>query len=119
MLLVVVQQSKHNVKQGFVDPIIGLGVPSSSSPIDPKMVENTPIFNSNPKKQHCLDHVQESKTKSQEWDKLIANKKSVIKIILDQCDEDIRGEIALGPSYENNFKAEEPIEKPHESTQGL
>ena len=45
--------------------------------------------------------------KSQEWDELIANKKSVIKIILDQCNEDTRAEIALDSSYENNMKAGE------------
>ena len=38
---------EHHVKLGFVDPIIGLDVPSGNSPIDPEMVENTPIFNSN------------------------------------------------------------------------
>ena len=41
--------SKHYVEQGIADPIIGLDVPSSNSLIDCEMVENTPIFNSNPK----------------------------------------------------------------------
>ena len=40
--------SKHHIKLGLVDPIIGLDVSSGNSPIDPEMVENTPIFNLNP-----------------------------------------------------------------------
>ena len=40
--------SKHHVKPGVVDPIIGLNVPSGNIPINPEMVENTCIFNSNP-----------------------------------------------------------------------
>ena len=78
--------SKHYVKLGFVDPIIGLDVPSDNSPIDPNMVENTPIFSLNPQDQQHLDYNHELTVKSQEWDELIANKKSVMKIILDQCD---------------------------------
>ena len=73
------------------------------------MVDNTPIFNSNPQEQHRLDYNQESNAKYQERDKLIANKKLVMKIILDQCDEDTKVEITLGPSYEDNLKAGELI----------
>ena len=47
--------SKHHAKLGFVEPIIGLDVPSGNSPINPEMVENTSIFNSNPQEQHRLD----------------------------------------------------------------
>ena len=39
--------SKHYVEQGITDPIIGLDMSSGNSPIDPAMIENTPIFNSN------------------------------------------------------------------------
>ena len=40
--------SKHYIEQGNANPIIGLDVPTGNSPIDPEMVEHTPIFNSNP-----------------------------------------------------------------------
>ena len=50
--------SKHYIKLGFIDPVIGLDVPSGNSPIDPEMVDNTPIFNLNPKDQQRLDCVQ-------------------------------------------------------------
>ena len=75
--------SKHYVKLGFVDPIIGLDVLSGDSPIEPEMVENTPIFNSNPQDQQRLDCDHESNVKSQEWNELIVNKKSVMEIIFD------------------------------------
>ena len=58
--------SKHHVKLRFVDPIIGLDVPSGNSPIDSGMVEYTPIFNLSPQEQHCLDYDQESNAKSKE-----------------------------------------------------
>ena len=35
--------SKYHVKLGFVNPIIGLDVPSGNSPIDSEIVKNTPI----------------------------------------------------------------------------
>ena len=65
------------------------------------MVENTPTFNPNPQDQQRLDYSQELIGKSQDWDELIANKKSVMKIILDQQNEDTRAEIVLNSSYED------------------
>ena len=82
---------------------------SGNSPIDSEMVENTPIFKSNLQEQTRLNHDQESNANSQKWDKLITNKKSVIKIILDQCDKNTRVEITLNSSYEDNMKAGELI----------
>ena len=56
--------SEHHVKLGFVNPIIGLDVLSGNSPINPEMVESTPIFNLYPQKQHRLNYNQESNVKS-------------------------------------------------------
>ena len=70
---------------------------------------NTPISNSSPQEQHCLDYNQESNVKFQEWGELIANKKSVMKIILDQYYEDTRAEIVLDSSHEDNMKTGELI----------
>ena len=39
-----------------------------------------------------------------EWDKFIANKNSLMTIILEQCHEATRTKIALGTSYEDNFE---------------
>ena len=96
--------SEHYVKQRVVDPIIGLDVPSGSSLIDPEMVENTLIFNLNPQDQQRLGYNHESILKSQEYDKLIANKKSVMKIIHDLCNEETKAEIVINSSYKDNIK---------------
>ena len=101
--------SKQYVKLGLVNPIIGLDDPSDNSPIEPEMVENTPIFNSNPQDQQRLDYNHESNVKSQEWDKLITNKKSDMKIILDQCDELTKAEINMDLSYKDNMNTENLI----------
>ena len=90
--------SKHHAKVGVVDHFIGLNVPSSNSPINSDMVENTPISNPYPQVQHDLDHNQGSLTRSHEWKKLITNKKS----ILDQCDKATRAESTLGQSPEDD-----------------
>ena len=43
--------------------------------------------------------------KSREWDEYIANKKTVMKIILDLYDEETKTEIAINSSYKENMKA--------------
>ena len=90
--------SKHHVKLGVVDPIIGLDVPSGNSPINSEMVEITPISNTNPQVLYHSDRNEGSFSRSHEWDKLIANKKSIMELILSQCDETTGGEITLGQS---------------------
>ena len=42
--------------------------------------------------------------KSQKWDEHIANKKTVMKIILDIYDEETKIEIAVNSSYKENMK---------------
>ena len=76
------RSSKHHVKLGNVNPIIGLDVPSSTSPVNSKMVENTPIFNPNLQEQSRLNYNQKSKMKFQKWNELIADKKFAMHIIL-------------------------------------
>ena len=96
--------SKHYVKQRITDPIIGLDVSSGNSPIDPAMVENTPIANSNPQDQQRIKYNHVSIVKSQEWDKHISNNKTVMKFILDLCDEGTKVEIAVNSSCGKNMK---------------
>jgi len=45
----------------------------------------------------------------QEWDKLIAGKKSLMTLIFEQFDDATRTETAPGASYEANYKAGELI----------
>ena len=79
--------SKHHAKIGVINHFIGLDVPSGNSPINSDMVESTLISNLNPQVQHHPDHNQGLFTRSHEWNRLIADKKSVMKLILDQCDK--------------------------------
>ena len=69
------------------------------------MVEITPISNPYPQVPYHPDHNQGSFTRSHEWNKLIAVKKSVMELILDQCDKVIRAEITLGQSPEYDVTA--------------
>ena len=103
------RSSMHHLNLEFVDPIVGLDVLSSASPTCAEMVEKSPIFNSNLQEQVLSDYDQQSKLKLQEWDKLIANKKSLITIISQQCHNITRTEIALGASYKNDLEAGELI----------
>ena len=75
---------------------------SGNSPINSDMVESTPISNPYPQVQHDPDHNQESFTRFHEWNKLIANKKSVMELILDRCDIATREENTLGQLPEND-----------------
>ena len=43
--------------------------------------------------------------KLQKWNRLIADEKSAMIIILNQCNEDTKTEIALGSSYKDNLEA--------------
>ena len=66
------------------------------------MVESTPISNPYPQVPYCPNHKQGSSTESHVWNKLIADKISVMELILDQCDEATREEITLGQSPEDD-----------------
>ena len=58
--------SKHHVKPGVVDLIIGLNVPSGNVPINSDMVEVTPISNTNPQVSHHSDRNEGPSSRSQE-----------------------------------------------------
>ena len=89
---------KHYVKPGIINPIIGLDVPSGNVPIKSEMVEITPISNTNPQVSHHSVHREGASSKFHEWDKHIADKKSLMALILSQCDKTTREEMTLGQS---------------------
>ena len=93
------------MKLGSINPIIRPDVPSDTSPIDTEMIESLPIFNPNLQEQSQLNYNQESKMKIQKWNRLIADKKSAMIIILNQCNENTKTEIALSSSYKDNLEA--------------
>ena len=102
------------MKLEFINLLIGLDMPSGNNPVDSEKVENTLIFNSNLQEQYGLNYDHESNTKSQKLDKLIADKKSVMKIILNQCDEDTRAEIALSSSHTKIWRQENSLNSSQE-----
>ena len=67
------------------------------------------VFNSNLQEQLLLDYNQESKLKLQECNKLIANKKSLMTIILKQCNVTTITKKFLGVSCEDYLEAREFI----------
>ena len=66
------------------------------------MVEKTNIFDKNLQKQLLLYYDQNSKTKTQEWVKIIADKNSLMTIVFAQCNEATRTDIALGTTYKTD-----------------
>ena len=78
---------KHHVKLGIVDPIIGLDVPSGIVLIKSEMIEMTPISNTNPQVSHHPIRSKGTSSRSHEWDKHIADKKSIMALILSRRDE--------------------------------
>ena len=84
------------MKPGSTNLIIELDVPSGASHIDTEIIENSPVFTPTLQEQAQLNYNQESKLKHQEWNKRIANKKSLMTIILNQYDKATRAEISLG-----------------------
>ena len=86
------------MKLGIINPIIGLDVSSDNVPIKSKMVEMTPISNTNPQVSHHSVRSEGTPSRSHEWDKHIADEKSIIALILSQCDETIKGKMTLGQS---------------------
>ena len=69
------------------------------------MVEKTHIFNANIEKQLLLEYNQKSKTKSQEWSNLAANKTSLMTVIYGQCNNVARTKITLQETYEADCQA--------------
>ena len=80
-------------------------LPSGKGPTNSDMVEITPISDPYPHVPHHPDKNQGSFMSSHEWNKLIADKKSVMELILDRCDEATREESTLGQSPEYDVTA--------------
>ena len=66
----------YNVEIQIVDPNAPLDAQIGDCPIIISAVEKTNILNKHLQKQLLVEHNQKSKTKSQEWSKLTANKKA-------------------------------------------
>ena len=62
-------------------------------------MEQTIVTDANLQKQLLLEYKRNSKNKSQEYNKFLADKKSLITILFGQCDEATQTEIALKENY--------------------
>ena len=64
-----------------------------------KILDLTYVFDANLKKDLLLAYMKNSKNKSQEYSKFLANMKALIIIIFGQCDETTKTKIAFGATY--------------------
>ena len=60
------------------------------------IIEQTHVFDTNFQKELLLDYKRDSKNKSQEYTKFLADKKALITILFEQCDQATKTKIALG-----------------------
>ena len=63
------------------------------------MMEQTHVFDANLKKEVSSEYKRNSKNKSQEYAKFLADKKALIAILFEQCDEATKTKIALRATY--------------------
>ena len=68
-------------------------------PVRYRMMEQRHVFDANLQKELLLEYKQDSKNKSQEYAKFLANKKALITILFGQCYEATKTEIALRTTY--------------------
>ena len=62
-------------------------------------MEQTHVFDANLQKEPLSEYEWNTKNKSQEYAKFLADKKALITILFGQCDEATKTEIALGTNY--------------------
>ena len=82
-----------------VDPNNAIEAQTGRCPIVTQMVAKTHDFNANLQKQLLSDYDLKSQIKSQEWAKLIANKKAFVTIVYGQYGDATRTKFSLGTTY--------------------
>ena len=68
-------------------------------------MEQTHVFDTNLQKKLLSEYKRNSKNKSQEYAKFLADKKALTTILFGQCDEATKTKIALGATYTANRQA--------------
>ena len=76
----------HHVQVNTVNPDAD-AEDDGSRPIRYRMMEQTHVTDANLQKELLLEYERNSKNKSQEYAKFLADKKSLITILYGQCDE--------------------------------
>ena len=84
-----------------INTVNPLDVPAAngSRPAHFKIIERTHVFDANLQKELLLEYKRDSKNKSQEYAKFLADKKALITILFGQCDEVTKTEITLRATY--------------------
>ena len=91
--------STHQVEIQIVAPGAKVDATTGVCPFVPIVIEQTHVFKANIQKELLLQYKPNSKNKSLEYAKFLANKKALITIIFGRCDEATKTEIALGATY--------------------
>ena len=92
-----------------VDPNKAVAANGSHTPTI-TMEQQTHIFNTNLQKELLSEFKWDSKIKSQEFSKFLADKKALITIVFGQFDKATKTKIALRTNYAANRQAERLIE---------
>ena len=88
----------HHVQVSTVNPM-DVPLANGSRPECFDMMERAHVFDANLQKEQLSEYKQNSKNKSQEYTKILADMKALITIIFDQCDEATKIKITLGETY--------------------
>ena len=99
----------HHVEIRTVNPANFAAV-DGSRPSTIAMAQKSHFFDANLQKELLSEFEQNSKTKSQEFSKFVADKTALITIKFGQCDEEKKKEIALRANYDADRQAGRLIE---------
>ena len=94
----------HNVKISTVN--LDADVEANGlRPVHCQMMEQTHVTDTNLQKELLPEYKRNSKNKSQEYSKFLVDKKSLITILFEQCDEATQTKISLGATYTADHNA--------------
>ena len=94
----------HHVQVSTVNRMNVLAA-NGSCPPRFESLEQTHVFDTNLQKELLSEYKQDSKIKSQEYCKFLADKKALITIIFGQCDKARKTKLTLGTTYTADHQA--------------
>ena len=89
----------HHVQVSIVIPTNQADRVTGKRPVRYQMMEQTHAFEENLKKELLSEYERNSKNKSQEYTKFLANNKALITIIFGQCNEATKTKVGLRVTY--------------------
>ena len=94
----------HYVQVSTINPM-DVPLVNGVHPSHFEIMEQTHVFDANHQKELLSECERDSKNKSQEYTKFLADKKALIKIIFGQCNEATKTKIALRATYTADHQA--------------